>query len=90
MATMARMGTVMTIITVLATTGMFGGRMLTYSGIMITADSTTILDGEGLRAEVPEVGFMGVEEAFTEGAVVVVMEEAEEAMGDNVHAAEIL
>jgi hypothetical protein len=89
MATMGRMGTVMTIIMALATTGMFGGRMLTYSGIMIMAESKMIMDGEVTRAEVPEVGFMGVEEAFTEEAVVVVMEE-EEAMGDNVHAAGIL
>ena len=89
MATMGHMDTVMTIIMALATTGMFGGRMLTYSGIMITVDLTMIMDGEVMQAEVPGVDFMAVEEAFTEEAVVVVME-GEAVMGDNVHAADIL
>ncbi len=83
------MGMGMTIIMARDTTGVFGGRMHTYSGITITADTTTILDGEATRVAVPGVGFTGdftegvdMEEAvaFTE-AVAVVMEGA--AMGDD-------
>lgn len=92
------MGPVMTIIMARATTEVFGGLMFSYSGITITAISTTILDSEGLRAEMPGVGFMEdfteavvvtEEAAFTEEAVVVAMEGAA-VMGDDGQAAEIL
>lgn len=90
------MAMVMTIIMARTSMAAFMGRTFSYLGIMITAISTTIMDSEATRVEVPGAGFMGVvdtqqveEAAFTEEAVVVVMEGAAD-MGDNGHPAGIL
>lgn len=61
----------------LATTEVSGGRILLYSGIMSTADSTMILAGAGLRAGVRQAGFTG--EDFTEEALVMAGEAVTEA-----------
>ena len=65
------MGLTTTITMALATTGASGGRMLMYSGTIITADSTMILAGAGLGA-VRRVdstgGFMGAAGLVMAGA----------------------